>query len=85
MVGELGRGRVGACPDRVAGSADAGATEDDVVAVGPQGRRGQTEQGGAAADDVVLTQPAEDHVVATTPLDVVVAVGKHVLDGRGDG
>ena len=74
MVGECPRGGVRPRAEQVRGQTGAGPTEEDVATVGPLGRRRQAEQRGTAADDVVLPETAEDHVVAAAALDVVVAV-----------
>ena len=66
----------------VARHISAGAAEDQVGAIGTQSWRGQTEQTGAAADDVVLAKVAEDHVGAAVAFDVVVAV-VGALEARG--
>ena len=54
----------------------AGAAEDQVGDVRPLVRRGQAEEVGVAADDVVLAEAAEDDVAATVALDVVLAVAR---------
>ena len=58
----------------VADEADAGAAEDRVGTVGPPVGRREAEEVGAAADEVVPAEAAEDHVVAAVALDLVVAV-----------
>ncbi len=64
--------------------APAGAAEDVVVAVGTLVGADEREEVRAVADQVVLAEAAEEHVVAAAALDVVVAVG-HALDrGRQD-
>ena len=72
-----------------------GAAEDQVGAVRPEiraaggragegiARRVETEEVGAAAQDVVLAQAAEDDVAAGVALDVVLAVGRF-LERRDD-
>ena len=84
MVGELAGGRVGPGPELVPQDAEPGPAEQDVAAVRPLGRGGQPEQGRAAADDVVLAEPAEDDVGAAAALDVVVPVRRR-LERRDDG
>src|SRR5438874_1021725 len=53
-VGVAGVARGRGIARAVAGDRRAGAAVDDVRAVGPQGRGGQAEEAGAAADEVIL-------------------------------
>jgi len=72
-------------PRSFAAGVSAGAAEDQVGAVGPLGRRVQREEIGAAADDVVLAEAAEDGIVTAATLDVVVpseALSKDGLSTR---
>ena len=59
------------------------AAVDDVRAVLALRGRREAEQVGAAADDVVLAEVAEDDVIAGVALDVVIAVG-HRVERRTD-
>ena len=61
----------------------AGAAEDHVRAVGTLRDLGERVEARGAADHVVLTEAAEDDVVAAAALDVVVAVGRR-LERRAD-
>src|SRR5262249_54647486 len=67
----------------VARDVGAGAAKDQVAAVRSLGRQNEIEQIRTAADDVVLTATAEDHVVAAVAFDVVVTVAR-TLESRPD-
>src|SRR6185295_20354348 len=60
--------------DVVSADAGAGAAKERVRSIRTLACSVETEQARAAADDVILAEPAVDEVVATVALDVVVAV-----------